>query len=179
VRAIVPESITLVLSGINRGPNVADDVTHSGTVAAAMEGALCNIPSIAFSQALDFEAKNPTIHWATAKAHTRAIIVKLLAQEWEKDTIFNVNFPDAPPEAVKGIKCVGQGKHRFYKRLDRTEHEEHGPSYWVNWEDAGADPRRPDVDIHWLAENYVTVTPICLDLTHYAMLARMKLGLES
>jgi 5'-nucleotidase len=179
VRAIMPEPIDLVLSGINRGPNVADDVTHSGTVAAAMEGSLCNIPSIAFSQGFDFDAKNPTVHWATAQAYAARIIVKLLAEQWDQDTFFNVNFPDVPPEDVKGIKCVAQGKHRLYKQLIRADHSEAQPSYWVHWEDAGADPRRPDVDIHWLAEGYVTVTPICLDLTNYAMLGRLKYLVET
>jgi 5'-nucleotidase len=179
VRAIMPGPIDLVLSGVNQGPNVADDVTHSGTVAAAMEGALCNIPSIAFSQGSDFDAEVPKVHWATAQAYAPGVIARLLAQDWEQDTFFNVNFPDLPPEEVKGVKCVAQGKHRFYKELTRTDHTEAQPSYWVHWEDAGADPRRPDVDIHWLAEGYVTVTPICLDLTHHAMLGRIKHGVET
>lgn len=179
VRAIITGPIDLVLSGINRGPNVADDVTHSGTVAAAMEGALCNIRSIALSQGFDFMAERPAVQWPTAQAFAERIIVKLLAEEWDHDTFFNINFPDIPPAKVKGIKCVAQGKHRLYKQLIREDGSEAQPSYWVHWEDAGADPRRPDVDIHWLAEGYVTVTPVCLDLTNYAMLGRMKYLVES
>jgi len=178
LRAIINEPVNLVLSGINRGPNVADDVTHSGTVAAAMEGTLCNIPSIAFSQAIDFDAEDPTVHWQTAEAYAPTIITKLLAEEWEKDIFFNVNFPDALPAQVKGVKCVAQGKHHLFKELIRDDSDGE-TSYWVNWADAGADPRRPDVDIHWLAENYVTVTPLCLDLTHYKLLNRLKHTIEA
>lgn len=177
LRVIIPEPVDLVLSGVNRGPNVADDVTHSGTVAAAMEGTLCNIRSIAFSQALDFDAQEPQVRWQTAVTYAPGIIAKLLAAEWEKDTFFNVNFPDVPPEAVRGVKCVAQGKHNFFKQLLRDD-EDNG-AYWVHWADAGADPRRPDVDIHWLPQGFITVTPLCLDLTHYAMLARHKHSIES
>jgi len=174
LRVIIKEPIDLVLSGVNRGPNIADDITHSGTVAGAMEGTLCNIPSIAFSQALDFDEPEPHIHWQTAEHFAPIITQRLLSQAWEKDTFFNVNFPDLPPEKIKGIKCVAQGKHRFFKELLRNDEGQSKPSYWVNWADAGADPRRPDVDIHWLPQGYVTVTPLCLDLTHYAMLGRLK-----
>ncbi len=178
IRAIIPERIDLVLSGINRGPNVADDVTHSGTAAAAMEGALYHIPSIAFSQAIDFESDDPYVYWETAEKYAAEIIAKLLKNPWDKETFFNVNFPDCKPEEVKGIKCVAQGKHHFYKELLKTEEKDGHHSYWVNWADAGADPRRPDVDIHWLAEHYVTVTPLCLDLTHYTTLERIKKTIE-
>ncbi len=79
-RIIVPEKIDLVLSGVNRGPNIADDVTHSGTVAAAMEGALGGVRSVAFSLAFDFDAENPTYHWQTAEAFAPGIVRKLMAQ---------------------------------------------------------------------------------------------------
>jgi 5'-nucleotidase len=179
LRVIIPEPVDLILSGVNRGPNIADDVTHSGTVAAAMEGALCHIRSIAFSLALDFDAENPTLQWATAEQYAPGIISKLLSEEWEKETFFNVNFPDVAPDGVKGIKCVAQGKHRFFKQLLEEKGKGETPAYWVHWADAGADPRRPDVDIHWLPENYITVTPLCLDLTHYAMLQRLKHTIEA
>jgi 5'-nucleotidase len=178
IRAIVPEKIDLVLSGINRGPNVADDITHSGTVAGAMEAALFAIPAIAFSQSIDFDAENPFIHWETAKTFADGIIKKLLDVKWEADSFFNVNFPDCASGDVKGIKMVGQGKHKFYKELHCENNAEGKAEYWVNWADAGVDPRRPDVDIHWLAENYVTITPLSLDLTNYRMLNAYKAQME-
>ncbi len=178
-RIIVPGKIDLVLSGVNRGPNIADDVTHSGTVAAAMEGALCGIRSVAFSLAFDFDSENPAYHWQTAEAFAPGIVRKLLEQPEEVDMLYNVNFPDCTPEHVKGIKCVAQGKHRLDKEMTRVDDPDGRPYYWVHWADRGAHPRRPDVDIHWLTENYVTVTPLCLDLTHYATLASLKQILES
>lgn len=179
VRVIQPQGFDLVLSGVNRGPNIADDVTHSGTVAAAMEGALCGIRSIAFSMAFDFDSANPAYHWATAEALAPDIIRRLIAQPEEHDLLYNVNFPDCTVEHVKGLKCVAQGKHRLDKEMTRVESDDGQPHYWVHWADQGAHPRRPDVDIHWLAQNYVTVTPLCLDLTHYATLASLKQALES
>lgn len=179
VRAIVPGQIDLVLSGVNRGPNIADDVTHSGTVAAAMEGALCGIRSIAFSQALDFDNPAPTIQWDTAQTFAPDIVRKLMQQPLDMDMLYNVNFPDCTADRVKGVKCVGQGKHRLDKELTRVEDPDGRAYYWVHWADRGAHPRRPDVDIHWLAEDYVTVTPLCLDLTHYATLASLKQSLET
>lgn len=179
VRVIQPQGFDLVLSGVNRGPNIADDVTHSGTVAAAMEGALCGIRSIAFSLAFDFDSANPTYHWATAEATAPKIIRKLIEQPKEHDLLYNVNFPDCAPELVRGIKCVAQGKHKLDKEMTRVDDPDGRPYYWVHWADRGAHPRRPDVDIHWLAEDYVTVTPLCLDLTHYDTLQSLKHALES
>lgn len=176
---IMESGIDLVLSGVNRGPNIADDVTHSGTVAAAMEGALCGIRSIAFSMSLDFESPSPALRWQTAEAFAPGIIQKLLKQPLSQDLLYNVNFPDCEPQAVKGIKCVGQGKHKLDKEMTRIDDPDGRPYYWVHWADRGAHPRRPDVDIHWLAEDYVTVTPLCLDLTHYETLSRLKNVLES
>jgi len=139
---------------------------------------LCNIRSIAFSQALNFEQDEPVLHWETAEHYAPGIITKILAEPWEKDTFFNVNFPDCLPHAVKGIKCVAQGKHHFYKELLREDNSNGEAEYWVHWGDAGADPRRPDVDIHWMAEGYVTVTPLSLDLTHYGLLEKLKAKIE-
>lgn len=179
LRAIIPEQIDLVLSGVNRGPNVADDVTHSGTVAAAMEGALCGVRSIAFSLALDFESPSPQVRWETAETFAPDVIRRLMAQPLSHDLLYNVNFPDCTPDKVKGVKCVAQGKHKLDKALTRVQDPDGRAFYWVHWADRGAHERRPDVDIHWLAEDYVTVTPLCLDLTHYATLSSLKHAMES
>lgn len=179
VRAIVPGKIDLVLSGINRGGNVAEDITHSGTVAAAMEGTLCDIPSIAFSQDFDFDGENPTVHWQTAETYAPQIIDKLLTGKWPGDTMFNVNFPDCVHAQVKGIKMVAHGKRDVPKQLTRAVDPKGRPYYWLNWADEGVDPRRPDADIKWLYDGYVTVTPICLDLTNYSVLQRLKKTMEA
>lgn len=179
IQAIVPGKIDLVLSGVNRGPNIADDVTHSGTVAAAMEGALFGIRSIACSMAFDFDVEEPTVHWETAEQFAPDVIHKLLALPLDADLLYNLNFPDCAPDQVKGIKCVAQGKHKLDKELSKTLDANGEAEYWVHWSDKTGHPRRPDVDIRWLTEKYVTVTPLCLDLTHYETLNSLKQTLES
>jgi 5'-nucleotidase len=178
-RVIVPGTIDLVLSGINRGGNIAEDITHSGTIAAAMEGTLCDIPSIAFSQSFDFGSEAPAIQWETAEAYAHGIITRLLKQPWERDTMFNVNFPDCPPEEVKGIKLVAHGKRGMPKKLTPATDPKGRPYYWLNWADESIDPRRPDTDIKWIKEHYITITPLCLDLTNYSLLERLKPTLEA
>jgi 5'-nucleotidase len=181
VSVIVPSPIDLVLSGINRGQNIAEDITHSGTVAAAMEGTLCDIPSIALSQALDYGKRDPDIkvHWDTAQTHAPKLIRTLLAQEWEHDTMFNVNFPNCTPDKVKGTKLVAHGKHDLTKKLTQATDPNGRPYYWLSWTDDGFDPRRPDADIEWLFKDYVTVTPVCLNLTNNAVLKRLKKTIEA
>ena len=98
--------INLVLSGVNSGSNVGDDVTYSGTVAAAMEGTLLGVPSMALSQA----GINEKLHWLTAERHAPALIKKLMALQWPGNTLININFPDCPPAGVKGIRVCPQGK---------------------------------------------------------------------
>ena len=110
VGAIVPGTIDLLLSGVNRGGNVAEDVAHSGTVAAAMEGALCDIRSIAFSQLIDYDDPDAPLHWQTAEKYAPDLIARLLAGAWEKDTMYNVNFPHCAPDKVKGVKMRGAGQ---------------------------------------------------------------------
>ncbi len=179
VRAIIPGKIDLVLSGINRGGNVAEDITHSGTIAGALEGTLCDIPSIAFSQALDFSNKKPMVHWKTAELHAPQIIATLIASKWERDTMFNVNFPDCVAEKVKGIKMVAHGKRDIPKQLTKYIDPKGRPYYWMNWADEGVDARRPDCDIKWMKEGYITVTPIKLDLTNYDVLKNLKKKVEA
>jgi 5'-nucleotidase len=178
VRQIVKGKVDLVLSGVNRGKNVGEDVTHSGTVAGAMEGTLCDIPSIAFSLNVDFTHSNPKVHWLTAEKYAPRIVRKLLSYPWERDTFFNVNFPDCVPDAVKGIKMVRHGKRDVPKQLTQYIDPKGRPYYWLNWPEEGADPRRADSDIEWLVNKYITITPICLDMTNYTVLSRLKKAVE-
>ena len=171
---IVKKKIDLVLSGVNRGQNIAEDITHSGTVAGAMEATLLNIPAIAFSQALDFSASKPKIHWQTAEKHAPEIIKKLLKHKWDKDTFFNVYFPNCAAEKVKGAKLVAHGKRDTSKTIVSCADPDGKPYYWIHWDDEGTHLHRPDSDIKWLYENYITITPICLDLTNYKTLKNLK-----
>ena len=99
----------VVLSGINRGANLAEDVTYSGTVSAAMEGALAGVPSIALSQAYSREGMGDTVPFAAAEAWAEQVLGPLLAFEMEPRTLLNVNFPALPPGEVKGVRVCRQG----------------------------------------------------------------------
>src|SRR3954464_9612868 len=106
----------LVLSGINRGANLGEDVTYSGTCSAAMEGALAGIPSIALSQAYAREGMGDTVPFAAAEAWGERVLAPLIGAPMPAGTLVNVNFPALPAEAVKGVRVVRQGL-RDYGRL--------------------------------------------------------------
>ena len=155
------KKIDLLLSGINRGSNAADDITYSGTVAAAMEGTILEVPSIALSQLSD---DSDNIHWETTEQFAPDLIRKLLAQGWPKTTLINLNFPNCTPGEVKGIRVCPQGKRRVsINHLERIDPKGR-PYYWLGGErDNTAEKAGTDVDL--LHQGYITVTPISMDLT--------------
>lgn len=160
----------LVLSGINRGGNLGDDVTYSGTVAAAMEGALLGVPSIALSQQIDGPHR---AKWATAEAHAADIIRKLTAVDWPKDMLVNVNFPDVPHRSVKGVQVVPQGKRKIGIQFEERQDPRGYPYYWIGpmrEEEAGDRP----TDMAVVREGVIAVTPLHLDLTYAEMLDRFS-----
>jgi 5'-nucleotidase len=154
----------LVLSGVNRGYNIADDVTYSGTVAAAMEGVALGIPSIALSQ--DFsERDDPREHWDCAARHGPPLIRRLLEIGWPDDVLLNVNFPDRPAEAVREVTVTTQGTRdqsmlRVDERIDARGH----PYFWVGFKRIIADPVL-GTDMHAVHEGRISVTPLHLNLT--------------
>ena len=114
-RHLMPEAPDLVLAGVNRGRNAAEDVLYSGTVAAAKEAAVLGIASFALSQAYTSSSKAQP-HWQSAVDHAPGIIQRVLKQGIPRDVLVNVNFPDCPPGAVKGIAVSAQGKRRSEER---------------------------------------------------------------
>lgn len=157
----------LVLSGVNRGGNMGEDVTYSGTVAAAMEGTLMDVPSIAFS--LDVSSA-VTPEWDTAEHLAPEVIAKLATTDWPTDTLMNVNFPNVKPDEVVGIAAVRQGRRKIGGNLVRALDPRNRPYYWIG-PTRDEDASRPGTDIHAVANRHVSVTPIHLDLTHKAALA--------
>jgi len=152
---------TLVISGINGGANLGDDVTYSGTVAAAMEATLLGVPAIALSMTFRDRRR---IQWATAEYHAPEVIRRLVAQPWPKNTLINVNFPDLPAAAVKGITVARQGRHKIGDQLMERTDPRGRPYYWIG-------PLRetgdgvPGTDITEITQGRITLTPILLDLT--------------
>jgi 5'-nucleotidase len=156
------EKPTALLSGINRGANLAEDITYSGTAAAAMEGALLGVRSIALSQVFKIGCD---VHWATSLRFTPPLLKHLLTCDWEPGSFVNVNFPDCPPEAVTETRVTTQGRRlpgsfRPVRRID----ERNFPYYWIKlaYETGSLEA---GTDLLAVTENAISVTPMQLDLT--------------
>ena len=168
INKVLPERPALVVSGINRGANLGDDVTYSGTVSAAVEGTMFGIPSIAFSLAA---AKHYHFDAASAIAHDIAKFV--LKHSLPYDTLLNVNIPNVDKENIRGIRFTRQGK-RVYDGAIQEMFDPWGEKhYWIGggkpyWE------RGEDTDIETVEGGYISVTPIHLDLTNYNALSFFK-----
>jgi 5'-nucleotidase len=168
--------VDLVLSGVNRGSNISDDVTYSGTIAAAMEGTLLGVPSIALSQAVS--AKGKTAKWSTARSHAPDLIRRLLKLGWPKDVLINVNFPDVPHDAIKGVNVARLGHQDISDLFIDERVDARGiPYFWIGLRGAYGDPRA-DSDLVALRNGYISVTPLHLDLTHEETYRAMQAALE-
>ena len=164
----------LVLSGINRGGNLAEDVTYSGTVSAAMEGALAGVRSIALSQSYSREGMGDTVPFAAAEAWAERVLAPLVGLEMAPGSLINVNFPALPPEQVKGIRVCRQGI-RDYGRLriiERTDPRGY-TYYWFGLAPVVETPGHM-TDLEVIADGYVSVTPLHLDLTHDPSLEQVR-----
>lgn len=166
VREVLPAAPDLVLSGINSGGNLADDVTYSGTVAGAMEGTLLGIRSIALSQTYDYE-KGRIVPWETAEAHAPDLLRKLIAMDVPRGILFNVNFPRCAPADVDGTVVTSQGKldHELY--MEERRDGRGIPYYWLRF--MRNHPRVDEgSDIEAILANRISVTPLMMDLTAHA-----------
>ncbi len=168
----------LILSGVNRGANLAEDVTYSGTVSAAMEGTLAGYRSIALSQVYAREGMGDTVPFAAAEAWGERVLRPLIAADMPPRTLVNVNFPALAPDEVRGVKVVEQGFHDYGRAKIVKGVDPRGyPYYWFG---LGATQETPGhaTDLEAIAEGYVTVTPLHLDLTHYGLIPTLAGALE-
>jgi 5'-nucleotidase len=163
----------LVLSGVNRGENLGEDVTYSGTCSAAMEAALAGIPAIALSQAYERQGMGDAVPFAAAEAWGERVLAPLIAAPLQPRTLVNVNFPALPADSVKGVRVVRQG-FRDYGRL-RIEQRTDPRGYDYFWFALGPMIQTPGhvTDLEAVADGYVSVTPLHLDLTHEPGLDRL------
>src|SRR5579871_87785 len=159
----------LVLSGVNRGRNVAEDVVYSGTIAGAMEGTILGLPSFALSQEFSVETREKPL-WETALKFGPPIIRKVIEAGIPKNTVINVNFPSCAPEQVKGILVTRQGKRNLgFLKIDERRDGRGNPYFWIGFErTAMLDPPAEGTDLAALAARYVSVTPLRLDRTDEA-----------
>lgn len=153
----------LILSGVNNGQNLAEDVTVSGTIAGAFQGMSLGVPSIALS--LSRLARDKA-RWDTAEAHGAAIIRRLIETGWPKDVVINVNFPDRAPDEVGGVEVTRQG-HRDAVQLFCEERKDlrGGTYYWYGYTGELSDPPA-GTDLKAIYEGRISVTPLHLALTH-------------
>jgi 5'-nucleotidase len=164
----------LVLSGVNRGQNIAEDVTFSGTIAGAMQGMQLGIPAIALSQARGFRGEEAAIPWETAERFGPGIVGQLIERGWPKDVLMNVNFPDALPDDVREVEMTFQGRrdqHIVY--ADKRTDLRGGAYFWLGFRGKLSNP--PDgSDLRAIYEGRISVTPLHVDLTHADTLQKLK-----
>lgn len=167
---------TLVLSGVNYMGNLGEEVTYSGTVAAAMEGTLLGIPSIALSQVVTLP--HPP-KWATAAHFAPAIIKHLLETRWPKDVLININFPDLIIPSITGVKIVSQGLRATASDDIIHNIDPRGKSYYWIGPLIESQDFMMDTDLDAISKGAISVTPLHLDLTHWESLTILKTAFRS
>jgi 5'-nucleotidase len=164
----VADAPDLIVAGINAGPNLGWDLTYSGTVAAAMEGAICGLPSVAIS-ITSYTATDFTVAAGFAAYLGRAIMQHGLPQY----TFLNVNVPALPSAEIKGVVVTHQGRLIYENRIERRTDPRGGDYYWFTGD--RVDHRgQPGSDIDAVERHRISVTPVHLDLTDQSMLARLR-----
>ena len=168
INGIMKERPDLVVSGINHGGNLGDDITYSGTVSAAMEGTLLGVPSVAVSlvtrEAADFGA---------AAAFSARLALLLSERSVPRDTLLNVNVPALPAEQLRGYVITRQGKRRYGDALVEHLDPRGRRYYWIGGDDLGFVPAE-GTDCTAVAGGYISITPLHLDLTNYASIPELS-----
>jgi len=173
INKILTEKPSLVVSGINKGANLGDDISYSGTVSAAMESTLMGIPSLAISLVTDKPSKKSTLYFETASKIAGDIGRYILQKSLPYDTLLNINVPNVKIDTIKGIKFTRQGKRVYDNAVHDILDPNGNPHYWIgggepSWEEGN------DTDIQAIQRGYVSITPIHLDLTNYEALQLLR-----
>jgi 5'-nucleotidase len=173
-RYVIPDGKPdLVLSGVNRGRNAAEDVTYSGTVAGAIEGTVLGIPSFALSQAYAAATRKDP-HWDTALKFAPDLIRRVLADGMPRDVFVNINFPDCPPAEVRGVAVTSQGKRdQELLRIEPRYDGRGNPYYWIAFGRGGIAGAAAGSDLAALNDKRIAVTPLRLDLTDQPFMTKL------
>lgn len=164
LKNIMPEQPDLILSGVNRGQNLCEDVTYSGTVAAAMEGTALGVRAIALSQSYGIAGRD-TLKWQTTEHHGAQLVRRLVAADWGPGVLININFPDCEPEDVDGVEITVQGQRdQNLITLDERVDARGRAYYWIGFERKRSNPG-PGTDLRAVYDNKISVTPLHMDLT--------------
>ncbi len=172
-KEIIPQKkpVDLVLSGVNRGMNVAEDVTYSGTLAAAMEATLLDIPAIGFSLATK---EREIVHWETAEHFAVKVIEQLQGLIMPKGNFLSVNFPHCGIAEAKEIRVAPQGRRKIAEKMEARLDPKGRPYFWIG---GGGFAEIDDVagsDHEWLKNNHVTITPLNMDLTNHNLIGLLE-----
>jgi 5'-nucleotidase len=177
VSGLFPFEPDMVVSGVNDGSNLGDDVLYSGTVAAATEGRFLGKPAVAVSLHTDGLRGDALRHFETAGHYARIIVERLLSTplvlSMGRATILNVNVPNLPRDAIKGVKVTRLGNRHRSEDVIRAEDPRGRPVYWVGPAGASQDAGE-GTDFHAVSEGFVSVTPLTVDLTNHGALDKLR-----
>lgn len=169
VHHLLPARPALVVSGVNRGSNLATDVYYSGTVAAAREAAILDIPAIAAS--LHLAGREPA--WETAEGVVRRVVDEVLAHPLPPGTLLNLNVPSVPPDQLRGLRVTALGRRHYLPMVDPKVDPRGRPYFWIGGEHERFDDR-PDTDGPLCEAGWAVVSPLHMDLTDHRLLAEMR-----
>jgi 5'-nucleotidase len=174
LRVVLDRKPDVILSGVNRGANLGDDVTYSGTVSAALEGALAGIRSIALSQTYEKANAAEEVSFSAAEQWGVRAIAPIINAPFADRTLVNINFPPLPGEAVRGIRVARQGFHDYARSTVVKGTDPRGFDYY--WFGLHGIERTPGhaTDLEAIADGFVSVTPLQLDYTHDPSLAMLS-----
>jgi len=162
----------LVLSGVNRGANLAEDVTMSGTVAGAIEAMALGVPGVALSQMGGYA--HAESYFEPAETFAPGIIKKLVATGWPADVVMNLNFPDAPAPEIQAVEVTRQGFRDLHSRHAEKREDLRGRDYyWIGFRHERSKPAE-GTDLRALYEGRISVTPLHIDLTHMSTVHDLK-----
>jgi 5'-nucleotidase len=162
------KKVSVLVSGINKGANLGDDITYSGTVAAAMEGTILGIPSIAFSV-----VTRSKFRFDVASQFAVTVVNKVLERGLPDDTLLNVNVPNLPKEKISGVRITRMGK-RLYGDVIIEKKDPRGRKYYWIGGDYLTTEEVPGSDLEAIEDNCISITPVHLDLTNYSALRTLR-----
>lgn len=169
IQAILDEAPDIIVSGINKGPNLGTDVLYSGTVSAAVEGVILGIPAIAMSlDSYDSEDFN------LAGKVARLLVKKMLTNKVTHDTLLNVNVPDINESEINGFKVTRLGERKYENEFKHEVDSEGNSYYWLNGKVIPSQYEDEDLDIVAVRKKYISITPIHFDLTNYKIMDQVK-----
>jgi 5'-nucleotidase len=177
VKEIIPQDkpVSLIVSGVNHGDNMAEHVTYSGTIAATMEGTLLGYPSIAFSRAV---LEDKPLQWETARLAIRQVMQACTGFAWESRTLLSVNIPDCVPAELRPLQLAEQGVRSSIEGLDARIDPRGRSYYWIGGTDYSQCVYDDHTDCATVLANHIAITPISLNLTNYAVMQSMQAFLK-